>query len=451
MEMTLEEKIEFAKAHPEQPDFSINEKQKELFYGALAAATGSSGRRVIAYGGGMRSGKTYGMLAMLTVLCRAYPGSRWVVVTETYGYAKNNTFKELLKIVGSFRQWTINHSELSATYENGSAIEMRSEDHTTYPTQTNFDGLSCSGMLLEECQNLSLAMFEKARQRIGSLRLKKEPKPLLFMTFNPCSNWVKKTVYEPWVKNVLPEDMLFINALPADNPTNTREQMESWKMGDPREYRRYVEGDWSDMDADSRWAHAFDRGRHLGETALDTSLDVLLSFDFNRNPMSCVVAQHDEIAHQLRVIEAIKLPNSDIYKICDYIKKNYPGQFFRVTGDASGRNSSALVADGLNYYVVIKERLDLSRSQFVIPRSNPRLSDNQHMVNALLSNYDVRMDPVKAASLIWDMENVKMNPDGTIVKLDRTDASQQADLLDSFRYLCNAFMRQHVREINNTH
>ena len=449
--MTLEEQIEHARAHPESPNFAINPKQGELFYAVMQAAAGLNDYRIIAYGGGMRSGKTYGMLALLVILCKAYPGSRWIVVCETYGYAKKNTFPELLKIISPFSTWTINYSELSATFHNGSTIEFRSEDHVTYPTQTNFDGLSCSGMMLEECQNLSKQMFNKAQQRIGSLRLPKEPKPLLLMTFNPCSNWVKKEIYEPWVNYTLPRNTMFINALPKDNPTNTKEQMETWKAGDPHEYARYVEGNWADLDVDSRWAYAFDRTKHVGECVKRDDLDLWIGFDFNRSPMCAVVAQHDEAKRHLYIIEAIKLPgSSDIYKMCDYILANYKGHSCVITGDASGHNSSALVSDGLNYYKVIMAKLMINRHNLVVPRANPPLKENQMLVNTLFAHYDITIDAVKGAALIWDCENVKMNADGTIVKLDRSDPAQQADILDAYRYIVNSFCRRLVKNIIHT-
>jgi hypothetical protein len=41
--------------------------------------------------------------------------------------------------------------------------------------------------------------------------------------------------------------------------------------------------------------------------------------------------------------------------------------------------------------------------------------------------------------LVFDLENVKRRADGTILKEDRDKPEQQADLLDCFRYLVNAF------------
>lgn len=112
---------------------------------------------------------------------------------------------------------------------------------------------------------------------------------------------------------------------------------------------------------------------------------------------------------------------------------------FMVTGDQTGENSSALVQDNLNYYKVIKQKLNLSDNQFIVPSVNPRLAENQVLTNSLLTNYNWVIDEKNAVGVIFDMENVKMLPDGTIDKAkgDRKDPTKQADALDTVRYFCN--------------
>jgi hypothetical protein len=187
------------------------------------------------------------------------------------------------------------------------------------------------------------------------------------------------------------------------------------------------------------WAFAFDPARHIGQPELNPSEMLYLSFDFNRNPICCSVIQwYDEC---IRVIETIKLSNSDIYQLCTYIRSTYPNMLYLVTGDATGSNLSALVRDNLNYYIVIQKELNLSPNQILVPKANPRLEDNQVLINALLSRYCVTIHETKAKGLIYDMQSVRMLPDGSIDKRDRDKPEQQADALDTFRYFCNTFMQ----------
>lgn len=187
-----------------------------------------------------------------------------------------------------------------------------------------------------------------------------------------------------------------------------------------------------------RWAFAFNRQVHVTKVIYNPKLITYLSFDFNRNPITCSVIQNYD--DSINVVECIKLDNSDIYKLCTYIRVKYPIAQFIITGDASGSNGSAMVQDNMNYYKIISVQLGVGTNQFKVPTFNPRLEDNQVLVNSLLANYKVNIDKDNAISLIFDLENVKMLSDGSIDKTNRQDVTKQADALDTFRYYCNTFM-----------
>lgn len=202
---------------------------------------------------------------------------------------------------------------------------------------------------------------------------------------------------------------------------------------------------------DSPWAWAFSKEKHV---AKDLSLPVwngdrnhylYLSFDFNRNPITCAVIQH--IDGVIYVIEQIKLKDSDIYKLCEVIKVKYGGMMFIITGDATGQSKSALVKDNLTYYKIIQRELSVRFEQFKLPTVNPRLEDNVVLVNSILCKYNVQIHPKQAEALIYDLVNVKTRPDGDIIKDDRNDPAQQADALDCFRYWCNQFMKAFVKSL----
>lgn len=189
------------------------------------------------------------------------------------------------------------------------------------------------------------------------------------------------------------------------------------------------------------WAYCYLEAKHVGKTVLNRAYEVKLSFDFNRNPITCGVFQdYEDVIYG---IEQIKLDNADIYKLCDHIKVVYPGCMFLVTGDATGKASSALVKDNLNYYTVIKAQLDLGQSQFKVPTINPTLEENRVLVNSILHNKTVVLDREKCKGLIFDLEHAQVLPDGSLDKSDRKDPTKQLDALDCFRYYLNTF-HKHV-------
>jgi len=191
------------------------------------------------------------------------------------------------------------------------------------------------------------------------------------------------------------------------------------------------------------WAYAYDPQKHLCDFELDNSKETILSFDFNRNPMTCSVVQTDHII-SLDIYETIKLPNSDIYQMCEYIRTLYGNRLLVVTGDASGNSGSAMVQDNLNYYKIIANELNLNIRHFQVPTINPSIAKNRVLVNSLLSRGEVRLNKEKTKPLQFDLENVSVLADGTLKKQDRTDPAQQADALDTFRYACNVFLNKFV-------
>lgn len=191
------------------------------------------------------------------------------------------------------------------------------------------------------------------------------------------------------------------------------------------------------------WAYCYKRELHVGNTILNRSFDVKLSFDFNRDPITCGVFQ--DYGNEIRGIEQIKLPNSNIYDLCDYINAKYVGTMKWVTGDATGRASSALVKDNINYYTVIKSRLNVSLGQIKVHTINPTLEENRVLVNSILHTKKVTLDEVNCKGLIFDLEHAQVLPDGSLDKTDRKDPTKQLDALDCFRYYLNTFHKHTLR------
>ena len=232
-----------------------------------------------------------------------------------------------------------------------------------------------------------------------------------------------------------------------DNPKCSPQRiafLEQLKEISPYYYTVYVLGRWGRRENNNPFFYAFNRDKHLAKTVWNRAHETYLSFDFNRSPITCQVWQYYD--QHLRGIQSIKLDNSDIYKLCDYILQRYGiGANYLVTGDSTGQNSSALVQNGIHYYTVIKQKLGLANAQIKVPTKNPPLKESQVLSNAVLVNVQTSIDPDNCKPLIFDLENVRLTPDGGIEKKDRNDPAQQADQADCFRYLCDTFFKWVLR------
>lgn len=211
----------------------------------------------------------------------------------------------------------------------------------------------------------------------------------------------------------------------------------------PHYYTVFTDGRWGNEKVDSPFAYCYNADIHKKSTTLNRRYETILSFDFNKDPITCGVYQHYE--NWIYGIESIKLDNSDIYKLCEYINEHYKGCMFLVTGDATGRNTTALVQDGINYYTVIKSKLNLSQGQIKVPSINPVVSENRMLVNAALHDAKIALDPLRCKHLHFDLTNVSVNEVGDIDKGDRKNPKKRADALDHFRYYLNTFHKHLLR------
>lgn len=186
------------------------------------------------------------------------------------------------------------------------------------------------------------------------------------------------------------------------------------------------------------WLFAFDRDKHTGHVEYDPNHPLVMSWDFNRNPMTCTLFQH--VGHQVRGIECFRIENATTRMVCQEIHKKYPNAFWLVTGDVAGKNATTLSL--LNNYDVVKAYFDLSKSQMQYSGTNPRLADSRYFMNSLFEQYDIVFDKEKCKPAIFDFENVMSDDENKPVKASRDNVAQQADFLDNVRYYFHRFYKE---------
>lgn len=225
--------------------FAETPRQREY-----ADAVFSGDYNVLAFGGGIRSGKTYILLAMLFALCRIYPKSRWAIVRKDLPTLRRNTVPSFNKLRPRSFVGEINQSTWTATCANGSEIVFFSESLDVDPDLDRWKGLEVNGFALEEANELAKPSFNKAIERAGSWVMPDhavQPPPLVLLSFNPSPGWVKRTFYDPWKAGTLERPFFFLPATIADNPHIPETYRASLKNLPEHEYKRFVEGDWESM------------------------------------------------------------------------------------------------------------------------------------------------------------------------------------------------------------
>lgn len=423
-------------------DLTKNPKQYEFFIEVMKACAGLSKYRKFVYGGAIRGGKTFISLGTLIRLSNRYEGSKWHIIRQDFPALQGTSIPSFEKIIRGSPNWKWNRdrSNYFAYNKRDSKIFFKGENLKQDPELNDFLGLETNGVLLEQLEETSKKLWDISLSRCGSWYVDPMPPAIMMSTLNPTQKWPKQFIHEAYLKGELPEDFFYLTALPKDNPFVTADQWNAWATMDERYQKQFIEGDWTNFDeTDNRFVYCYDKKKHVGKTQLNKSREVYLSFDFNHDPITCAVFQHYN--DWIYCIEQIKLSNSNIYALCDYIISKYAGCMFMVTGDATGQSTSALVKDNINYYTVIKTKLNLGISQLKVPSINPTMEENRVLVNYIFHNLKIAIDPDNCKGLIYDLEHARVKPDGTLDKTNRNDPTQQLDALDCCRYYLNTFFR----------
>jgi hypothetical protein len=408
--------------------------------------------RYFFYGGAIRGGKTFICLFIFWVLAKMFPGSRWYVIREDNPALESTSIPSMEKLIGKSGndfKWKRSKGDNQVIFSNGSRIFFKSENIIRDPELKEFLGLEMNGVLLEQLEALSETMFKRVRERIGSWYIEPMPIPLLLATFNPSPSWIKKEIYDKFMKNELPESWYYLPALPNDNPFVTQDQWQNWSTLDPDSQQVMIKGLWQFKLNGNIWAYAFREEFHVVDKndpsmQLNKGLPVILIFDFNVDPMTCLVAQKEGIAWG-KVLREYRLRNSDIFEMTERIKIDLINEGFYIvaTGDASGRNRAGQTKGAKSYVDIIKAELRLSDRQMQFPTDNPSVTNTRVVVNSIFHNHKFFKISSACIWLIDDLNTVKTNSEGEIDK-KKVDPLK-THLLDNLRYFIWNYFRKFVK------
>lgn len=388
-----------------------------------------------------KAGKTSGCIVWLfEKALRGKLGHNYWWIAPTFAVAKI-AFRRMKRYIEPKNFFTANETELTIILANGSMIFFK-----TAEKPDNLYGEDVYAAVIDEATR----MKEESWQSIFTTLTATEGECKIIGNVKGTDNWVYRLAREAEQGNK--QNWKYYKITAADAVAAgilKQEVIDEAERTLPKAVFLELYYAIPFVNTSNKFCFSFDKEKHVGETRYNPMYPVYISFDFNKNPICCCVFQHyRNIAtgkDTIFAIESIKLPNSDIYKLCDVLKVKYPNANITINGDATGQHTTALVKDNLNYYKVIQTQLGLGQAQFKIPSVNPRIEDNQVLVNSILEHYPVIMDKVNCSGLIHDCQFVEMLPDGSMKKGNREDPTQQSDSLDCLRYYLQANFRWFLR------
>ena len=223
-------------------------KKQQLFANAVL-----SGKfNYLLYGGAIRGGKSVLVIAIICILARIYPGSRWAITRKDLPTLRRNTIPTFEFVRSHIDQFVgeVNKSTWTAKCANGSEILFFPESVKDDPELNRWRGLEVNGFVLEEANELTEGAFNKAIERAGSWRCKakEQPNPLVLLTCNPAKNYVKRRFYDPWKAGRLEAPYFYMPAYITDNPHIPPKYLQSIENLPPADFQRFVKGDWDSAD-----------------------------------------------------------------------------------------------------------------------------------------------------------------------------------------------------------
>ena len=388
------------------------------------------------FGGAMRGGKSWVCCILFILLCKFFPGSKWVIIRKDRPALESTIVPTFNKVVPKNFLVNFNKSKLIATFANGSQIHFIGENIERDAELDDFKGLECNGFFFEQIEEISEKLFELSyiRSMPGSWVIPGDVQPpqLILASCNPSENWIKERFYDKFRAGTLPAKTFYLESKIFDNDVIMASGMvdEIFANLDPVSVRMYRDGDWDAFKYDNAFMYSFDRKKHV--TAVKPfyrDLPLILSFDFNVEPLTCIVGQSGN--DFLFVIDELQVNprGSDmIYEMCSLIMEKYTAMLYIVTGDASGRVRT--LQSHRNSYEAIQKYLNLTDAQVQVRRQNISLKDSRVLCNSVLHAFPVSIYE-GCKTLITECKSAVFEKG--ILRKNRKDA--KLDSLDAFRYM----------------
>lgn len=415
------------------------------------------------YGGAAGGGKTkLGCLWQIDRRLR-YPETRGLIGRNSLSDLKKSTlitFFKTAKDLGYHMgfDYKYNAQDYIINWRNGSQIVLA--DLFQYPSDLDFQSLGSTeytDAFIDEAPEISLKAFEIVNSRLRWMLHDYDLIPKTLITGNPGPSWVKERYVIDKMGKIpeLKEYQRFIQARIDDNPDLAfrelyKKQLE--KMTSDYDRQRLLYGDWDiEPENENPFFNQFEKNKHTGiGIEYDPRKQLIISMDFNLNPFAVIFSHlwQDAQGLHLHVFDEAEIEHGSIQKMVELIKTRFLMSLpnCRITGDAMGKRGSIEQQDNASLYTQLMRGLPGVRPNQLILPNNPTHENSRADCNYFLANFPDFKISNRCSGLIADMNNVKCDAFGSIIKRNRKDLTQRSDYADGFRYLINTFLYKWIQD-----
>jgi PBSX family phage terminase large subunit len=396
-------------------DYELLPAQKEFLFNV-----GKYPRDIALYQGGYGSGKTFCGSLLGILLCLKYPGVRGLVGAQTYVLLRDTTMKQYFEHLDDMGfkiglHYNYSKSEEKLTFSNGSEILFR---HLQEPNKLK--SLNLSFVELEEMSDTPEGTFKmllsRLRQKIKPEWRENGFKYRLFGHTNPESS--KGWIYKYFVEQK-PDNYRLIQAPTTQNKFLEPDFVQSLRDAyDESYYRINVLGEFGDYTS-GLVVKGFN-SENVKELKYLPHQPIYLTWDFNVDPMSLIVAHKTE--DKVFFIDEFVLENATTQSTIDAFLERYPNHKadIIINGDASGDNRSTQ-SERSNYVIIrnaLKRHYPHLNLSFDLRGFNPRIKNRIAAFNSMVKSFDGQrklfVDP-KCEKLLYNIYNLKYKTGSDVV------------------------------------
>ncbi len=402
-------------------------------------------QRFILNYGGTAAGKSFSAAQKEVLIANGRPIKTLVIrkVGNTLRDSVIPSFRNRIAEMELEEHFTYNKTDRILSHKKtGAEIVFRGLDDPD--KLKSFEGLT--RILVEEAAELEFEDFLELNRRARGM-----DDIQITLTFNPIheEHWIKKHFFDR--EN---PDACIIHSTYKDNPYLTdedREQIEQLRLYDNNQYRVYALGEWGVLTNDSPWLFAFDKERHTKDKLpLLPGYPIHLSFDFNRDPLTCIAVQmsphkgaRDSFIHIIKEFAG----QYTLEELCRQITATFAGHILYVTGDASGsRGDITMERPDSTYYRMIQGYLNLAPKQLHLFNRNLPHHDSRLLVNTLFANYPkLLISNEGCPGLLNDCQIARTDNESPRPGTLRKDRGiYKMDLFDCLRYFLQCYFNDYA-------
>lgn len=377
-------------------------------------------RDIALYQGGYGSGKTFCGSLLGILIAMKYPGICGLVGALTYPLVRDTTLKTYFEHLDNMgfkagTHYDFKASESKLIFKNGSEILFR---HMEEPNKLK--SLNLGFIELEEMSDIPESTFKmllgRLRQTIKPEWKAKGFKYRLYGHTNPEPN--KGWIYKHFVEKK-PENYRLILAPTTQNTFLAPDFVDSLKEAyDEQYFRINVLGEFGDYTS-GLIVKGFSSD-NIKELHYQPDLPLHLTWDFNVDPMSCILAHKTD--DSVFYFDEFVLENATTEITIKEVLKKYPSHKgdIIINGDASG-DSRSTQSKYSNYAImknVLAEYYPGKKIKFHLRSFNPPIKHRIAAFNAMVKDYNGKRRlfiDKRCDKLLYNLYNLKYKPGTDIV------------------------------------